>query len=204
MDNKGLMYYKKILIKEKENIKDVIKGLEDNGLDGSLRESTSELSLADNHPADIASETFEIERNRALKSNEVTQLRMVEDALDRIEKGTYGICKLCGKEISSERLNVIPYTNLCIKCEETKVPNSRSFWQDRPIEETVIGYPFGSTNKDSDDYTGYDGEDTWQELESFNSLNYMMWDDDEDEDDQGVVELTDKISNEQYKRQLPD
>jgi peptidoglycan/xylan/chitin deacetylase (PgdA/CDA1 family) len=67
----------------------------------------------------------------------------------------------------------------------------------------MLCFPFGSYNKDAEDYTGYDGEDVWQELESYNSVNYMLWDE-EDESMQGIVEETDKISNEQYKRQLPD
>ena len=209
MDNERLTYYKKILLKEKKSINEVIKGLKSNGLGDSLRETYSELSLVDNHPADIASETFEIERNRALKANEVTHIKMIDDELNRIKRGTYGICKYCGKDIGDERLKVIPYTSLCIECEETKVPNSKNYFQDRPVEEIVIGYPFGSTDKNRDDYTGYDGEDTWQELKSYNSINYMLWDDeeeegDEDDDMEGVVELTDKISNDQYKRQLPD
>lgn len=203
MDNKKLDYFRDRLLKEKEKVAEIINGLDHGGLDDSLRDSTSELSSYDNHPADIGTETFEIERNRGLRANEVTQLKMIERALEKIDKGGYGTCEICGREIDGERLEALPSASLCIDCKETRVPDSLTYWQDRPIEETVIGYPFGSTNKDNEDYTGYDGEDVWQELESFNSINYMLWDD-EDESMQGIVEETDKISNEQYKRQLPD
>jgi sporulation protein, yteA family len=203
VDNKKLDYFRDRLLKEKEKVAEIINGLDHGGLDDSLRDSTSELSSYDNHPADIGTETFEIERNRGLRANEVTQLKMIERALEKIDKGGYGTCEICGREIDGERLEALPSASLCIDCKETRVPDSLTYWQDRPIEETVIGYPFGSTNKDNEDYTGYDGEDVWQELESFNSINYMLWDD-EDESMQGIVEETDKISNEQYKRQLPD
>lgn len=213
MDNEKIEYFRKKLYEEKENISEVMSRLqEDMGLGESLKDSTSELSSYDNHPGDIASETFEVEKNRALKSNEVTHLKMIDDALLRMDGGSYGICKFCGKEINLDRLEAVPFTDLCIDCESNEKPNYqshfekpnyKSYSQDRPIEETVIGYPFGNSNMDSEDYTGYDGEDTWQELESYNSLNYMLWDD-EDENMQGIVEETDKISNEQYKRQLPD
>lgn len=204
MNREDREYFKKKLNEEKGNITQVINRLEeDMGLTGSLRDNISELSSYDNHPADIASETFEIEKNRALKANEVTHLRMVNEALDRIDNGKYGICEFCGKEISVERLEAIPFANLCITCETKEKPGYMTYFQDRPIEETVIGYPFGSDNRDAEDYTGYDGEDVWQELESYNSRNYMLWED-EDDNMQGVVEETDKISNEQYRRQLPD
>lgn len=204
MNRERIEYFKKKLYEEKDNLTQIIGRLqEDMGVGVSLRDSTSELSTYDNHPADIASETFEIEKNRALKANEVSHLIMVEDALERMDKGKYGICKFCGREIDEERLEVIPFANACIDCEEYKKTDLNSYWQDRPIEETEIGYPFGSINKDPEDYTGYDGEDVWQELESYNSLNYILWDD-EDESMQGIVEETDKISNEQYRRQLPD
>lgn len=204
MDKERMEYYRKKLNEEKSNMAEKIDRLqEDMGLGDSLRDNTSELSSYDNHPADIASETFELEKNRALKANEVTHLRMVEDALDRINRGTFGKCEFCGKEIEEERLEAVPFTNLCIYCETHEKPNFRTYWEDNPVEETVLGYSFGSTNRDPEDYTGYDGEDVWQELESYNSLNYMLWDD-EDESMQGIVEETDKISNEQYRRQLPD
>lgn len=200
MDKEKVEYFRKRLCEEKGNIYQVIDRLqEDMGLGDSLKDSTSELSSYDNHPGDIATETFEIEKNRALKANEVTHLRMVEDALSRIDAGSFGKCKFCGKEIDNERLEAIPFADLCIECEKYEKPDYKSYLQDRPIEETMVG----NSNMDDEDYTGYDGEDTWQELESFNSLNYMLWDD-EDESMQGIVEETDKISNEQYRRQLPD
>lgn len=46
------------------------------------------------------------------------QLTMLEEALVRLEQGTYGICELCGKRISVERLRVAPYAANCIGCQE--------------------------------------------------------------------------------------
>ncbi|KPU43992.1 general stress protein 16O [Oxobacter pfennigii] len=205
MDKNKLQYFEDRLREEKEKEDLIIHKLNDDmGLDSSLKDQTSELSSYDNHPADIASETFEIEKNRALKANEVTHMRMIDNALEKIKNGTYGVCEKCKNNIDEERLDAIPYTNLCIHCERETEPNYKTYWQDRPIEETVMEYPFYDDDIDSEDYTGYDGEDVWQELESYNSVNYMLWDDDEDEDDQGIVEEIDRISNAQYKRQLPD
>ncbi|HBM79826.1 MAG: TraR/DksA C4-type zinc finger protein [Clostridiales bacterium] len=203
MDRKDIEYFKKRLEDEKADIERKIKRIDENlGVGDSLRDGISELSSYDNHPADIASETFEAEKNRALKANEMNYFKRIEDALERINNGKYGICEICGREIEKERLNAVPYANLCIDCEKTKKQNYKTYSKDRPVEEEVSGYPFSKNGMSEEDYTGYDGEDTWQELESYNSINYMLQDDDEDENMQGVVEKTDKISNEQYKRQL--
>jgi RNA polymerase-binding transcription factor DksA len=44
------------------------------------------------------------------------EIRMIEAALDRIARGTYGICVTCGEEIGEERLNVLPHTPRCAAC----------------------------------------------------------------------------------------
>jgi RNA polymerase-binding transcription factor DksA len=45
-----------------------------------------------------------------------TEIEMVKLAISRIDKGQYGLCQLCGNEISKERLKVVPYSSFCIKC----------------------------------------------------------------------------------------
>lgn len=82
----------------------------------SLTEETGELmsSSADNHLADTASETYDREFDEGIEEDAQEQLREVEDALARIEDGTYGSCSVCGKPISEERLEAVPWTTLCI------------------------------------------------------------------------------------------
>jgi len=82
----------------------------------SLTEETGELmsSSADNHLADTASETYERELDEGLEEDAQGQLREVEDALERLDAGTYGSCSVCGKTIPVERLEAVPWTTLCI------------------------------------------------------------------------------------------
>jgi RNA polymerase-binding protein DksA len=49
--------------------------------------------------------------------NEQALLGQVDDALERMEKGTYGVCERCGEEIDYARLEAIPYATLCIRCQ---------------------------------------------------------------------------------------
>jgi len=68
--------------------------------------------------ADVASNTFEREKGLALESSVQQMLAQVEDALGRIEDGTYGICQRCGDPIDIARLRVLPFATLCIRCKE--------------------------------------------------------------------------------------
>ena len=53
-----------------------------------------------------------------LYRNEQDILVQVEQALTRLDKGTYGICERCGSEIDFARLKAIPYASLCIRCQQ--------------------------------------------------------------------------------------
>ncbi|MBM3449998.1 MAG: hypothetical protein FJX78_03280 [Armatimonadetes bacterium] len=75
---------------------------------------------------DVASETFEREKGFALESSLQGMLKMVDDALAKIESGKYGVCERCGQPIGLERLRALPYANLCIRCK-TKEENEKRF-----------------------------------------------------------------------------
>ena len=68
------------------------------------------------HMADIGSDNFEQEFTLSLMENDDETLEMIEEALERIEDGSYGICAECGSAIPKTRLNAIPYTPYCVKC----------------------------------------------------------------------------------------
>jgi len=50
----------------------------------------------------------------------IERLRNIEDALDRLEEGTYGYCDGCGKPINLDRLQVLPFTKYCVYCQEQR------------------------------------------------------------------------------------
>jgi DnaK suppressor protein len=102
------------LLKQQEQLR---RTMENHDIGGaSLTEATGELmsSSADNHLADTASETYEREFDEGLEEDAARQLREVEDALARIEDGSYGTCAVCGKQIAEDRLEALPATTLCI------------------------------------------------------------------------------------------
>jgi len=73
-----------------------------------------------NHMADDATEAFEQAKVLALRRNLEDMLAEVNDALDRLERGTYGICESCAKPIDPERLKVLPYARLCMDCQQKR------------------------------------------------------------------------------------
>lgn len=72
------------------------------------------------HPADDGTLAFDQARDLSLKVNAEQTLRLVEDALARFDNGTYGLCIDCGEEIDAARLKAIPYTPLCLKCQQKR------------------------------------------------------------------------------------
>ncbi|MBA2297832.1 MAG: TraR/DksA C4-type zinc finger protein [Actinobacteria bacterium] len=101
----------------REHRERLLDAIEHHDIGGSsLTAETGELSgsTSDNHLADAASETYERELDEGLEEDAQTQLREVDDALARIEEGSYGTCTACGKEIPAERLEAVPWTKLCI------------------------------------------------------------------------------------------
>lgn len=62
----------------------------------------------------------EINTDIALSENDSVELTDVRAALQRIEKGTFGVCGGCEKNIPAVRLNVIPYAAFCVDCERAR------------------------------------------------------------------------------------
>ncbi len=68
-----------------------------------------------NHPAEDASELFLRQRNLAVANDLQDELADVEQALERIAEGTYGVCQVCGEPINPERLDARPSATFCIR-----------------------------------------------------------------------------------------
>jgi DnaK suppressor protein len=68
--------------------------------------------------ADQASGNNEVHIALKLKQTDAKILRAIEEALVRIDNGTYGVCRDCGEPIAEARLNAIPWARVCIKCKE--------------------------------------------------------------------------------------
>jgi RNA polymerase-binding protein DksA len=77
----------------------------------------TELSSYEDHPADLASETFEREKDLAIGESVEHLLHKVISALEKIDRGTYGLCDACGRPIKKARLKALPFATLCLDCQ---------------------------------------------------------------------------------------
>ena len=65
---------------------------------------------------DVASDAIDRNLLDSLGAKDAERHNMIDSALERIRLGRYGICISCGKEIPKERLEVLPYTVMCVNC----------------------------------------------------------------------------------------
>jgi RNA polymerase-binding protein DksA len=107
--------YRDMLLEERDRMTAAINHLhEDNSV--SLEEETEEETY-DNHLADSATATLNREIDYTLEESAEHVLKAINDALQRIEDGTFGTCGRCGNPIAEDRLEAIPYANRCIDCK---------------------------------------------------------------------------------------
>ena len=108
--------FEEILREERQRVLDAISYLHEE-TPGSLADETEEIAgSGDNHLGETATATLDREIDYSLEENSEQVLRAIDRALQRIDEGTFGICATCGRPISEERLEAIPYATQCIDC----------------------------------------------------------------------------------------
>ena len=88
--------------------------------DAALHHDGSENSTMPIHMAELGSDNFEQEFTLSLLATEEDTLGMIEQALERVESGTYGTCEECQGMIPKARLDALPHTPVCVKCAATR------------------------------------------------------------------------------------
>jgi DnaK suppressor protein len=110
-----------------------------------LAEMTDELSLYDQHPADIGSELYEREKDYAYLELMEFQLQKLDQALARLEQGVYGICDNCGNAIELPRLERLPETTLCIACARQREAGIKQVSNQDNYDNSPEAMEFGKT-----------------------------------------------------------
>ena len=101
------------MLEERQRVADAIDNIHAEN-PGTIGEETEETTFQDNHLGDIATATFDREMASTLEDNSTHVLTEIDAALKRIDEGTFGVCTRCGKPISAERLEALPWATLCI------------------------------------------------------------------------------------------
>ncbi len=124
--------YYQALLSRKEDIEEQISRRRDI-LQIPLSEYLDELSFYDQHPGDVASDTYEREKEAGLLEMLEFELEKVNDALVNYQNGTYGICEQCGQPIEPARLQRVVNTTRCAHCAR-----GYGHTYTRPAEERVV------------------------------------------------------------------
>ena len=139
LSKKKIRHFEKQLRTQLMEVSGDLGQTHDLGSERSLRDVTKELSAYDNHPADLGSETYEQEKDLGLANAFRVRQAAIEEALERIKMGKYGVCRDCGRPIDEERLEAVPYVATCINCQQ-KAENSNEL-RYLPVEEELLSPP---------------------------------------------------------------
>lgn len=114
MRQTDLKRYRKLLLDRRERLSGTLSSMQTEALkpNGSGQE-VDEI-------ADYGSDQFEQELTLGLIESEQGEIADIDDALDRIDAGTYGVCEECQEPIAKLRLEAIPFARCCIKCQSAK------------------------------------------------------------------------------------
>lgn len=107
--------FRDLLLAKRNELLGTVTQLRDDALHKSRQESAGDLSSMPIHMADIGSDNWEQEFTLGLLANESVLLREIEEALQRIEDGTYGVCLGTNKHIQKRRLRAKPWAKYCIE-----------------------------------------------------------------------------------------
>jgi RNA polymerase-binding transcription factor DksA len=143
------------LKKQKERLLQLRDGMLDS-MSGVARDNLrsraegSEASAFGMHQADAGSDAYDRDFALSLLSQEQDALYEIDEALKRVDLGTYGICEMCEKPIPHARLEAIPFARFTVDCQ-SKLEKERKMTRTRQPVTSLFGL--------TDDEGGSEGED---------------------------------------------
>ena len=124
MSKEQVKQFRQLLITERAKLADEIKSIAQE-TSKSPREASGDLSAYTVHMADMAADTYERELSMNIVSSEQEILYQIDDALKRLDDGSFGTCQQCNQPILMSRLKAVPYASLCISCQRLKEQKSK-------------------------------------------------------------------------------
>ncbi len=142
----------KLLVELRDHVQSGLSMHTEETLKRSSKEDTGDLSGYSQHMADAGTDTFDRDFALSMVSNEQEALHEVEEAIERIHNGTYGICEMTGKQIREERLMAVPFTRYSVETQSQIEKNThRSVQRGGAFAEATSddSMSFGDENPDS-------------------------------------------------------
>ena len=117
---KDNVYYERLM-----QAREAVRGQMQSHAESALNCSEAEKRGVTTHMADVCSDNSRHEMELRLMTEEGNVLELIENAIQRLVDGKYGICQDCGERISEARLEARPYAVYCIKCKSAREKNNR-------------------------------------------------------------------------------
>lgn len=111
--------FRAVLEEERIRLRELLDEHELERENARLAETAAERS-PDPSSAEGGSMAFEYEKDLSVDANTEDLLRKAEKALKRLNEGSYGVCESCGAAIPVARLEVLPYTTVCVECAQLR------------------------------------------------------------------------------------
>jgi DnaK suppressor protein len=118
LTKKELQHFKDKLLAEKKKVFEEMGEIQQENLKQSIADQAGENSRYSYHLGDTASLAYGREFSMGLAERQQKYLEQIDESLQRIEEGTYGVCLVTGEPISVERLNEVPVAKYSIKGKE--------------------------------------------------------------------------------------
>ncbi len=125
MQAQDLQFFKNLLLQRRTELLQELDAFKNGDNSSTIKEASGENSTYSFHMADQGTDHMEREKAYYFATREGRLLYHVEQALERVEDGSFGNCHNCGQPISRDRLEAVPHARLCINCkmkEESGVP----------------------------------------------------------------------------------
>lgn len=117
MDKEKLAYFKSLLLDKREEVLERIERLREVTMESNYSDSYGNHSGYAYHMADQGTDAMEREKSFLFLSREEKYHKQIHQALERIELGEFGVCRVCDEEIDSKRLEIVPTARTCVPCK---------------------------------------------------------------------------------------
>ena len=118
LSKRQIEHFKAKLLAEKNRVLEEMNELQQSNLKTSISDAAGENSRYSYHLGDVASLSYGREFSMGLAERQQKYLEEIDEALQRIEDGVYGICKVTGETIAVERLEEVPVAKYSVKGKE--------------------------------------------------------------------------------------
>ena len=120
MNKKDLKHFKTLLLKKRKELMQQMDLIKETEMETTLKEATGDHSSYAFHMADQGTDTMEREKNFYYAQRDGRLLYHIDQALERIEDGNFGLCHTCSNPIHRERLEAVPHASYCIECKSSE------------------------------------------------------------------------------------